>query len=149
MRKINDLCGDEFFDFVLALSPVLPSLGELEILQMQFSGANPILSESRRIIAREKASKKPNLRAIDEAQQRQGQETTAVFVRDIAKIVPLLCKNHRSAVYEVISILDQASIAEVKKYPGPKLTSKLVSIFKDADFKSFLSPAESSATTDS
>ena len=142
MRKLHELAGDEFFDVIGVLSPILPVIGDLEIVQAQIGSTNEKITEARDIMAFENMKKSPDRKAIRKAKSAINAETAAIFARDVSKIVPLIVTKHRDIAYSLLSIIDEASVADVKKYVGPKIMSKLFQMFKDTDFRSFLSYAE-------
>ena len=146
MRKLNEVQGDEFFDLIYAMSPIIPIIGDMEVFQAQFGSMTEKTAEAQAMIVAEKSKKTPSIKVVTEATRIIQAEMASMFVRDIAKVVPVLAKNHRDAVYEVLSLVDQVPISDVKKYPGPKLLSELYQLFRDTDFKSFLSYAEPSAS---
>ena len=122
MRKISELTSDEFFDVIFALSPILPLITDMEIVQVKLFGNNKEMTNK---------------------------EVTELFARDITKIIPLLTsKERRSCIFEIISIVDGIPIDEVKLYPPSKTATKIKKIISDADFKDFLSYADKSELTE-
>ena len=142
MRKLHELTGDEFFDVIGVLSPILPVLSDLEIVQAQIGSYNETIAEARQAIAFESAKKKPDTKEILRAKRVIDAETASVFTRDIAKLVPLIAIQHRDVAYGLLAIIDQVPVSEVKRYPGAKIMTQLIAVFRDTDFGSFLSYAE-------
>lgn len=166
MKKIAELLGDEFLDVIYALTPILPMIVDMEITQMQLFGKyNENIVNARKVVANEKEKLNKTLeikegdgttafksktiencnKKIAEATNIIENEISLIFGRDISKIIPLLAsKDNRNCIFETLSILDNLPVAQVKKYPSPKLCSKIKSVIGDTDFKSFLSYAEQS-----
>jgi len=142
MRKLHELTGDEFFDVIGILSPILPVLSELEIIKAQIGGVNQTIADAQETIAIEQRKKAPDRKVIRKMRSIIEGETATVFARDVSKIVPLIATQHRDIAYSLLSIVDEVPTSEVKKYVGPKIMSKLFSVFKETDFRSFLSYAE-------
>lgn len=155
MKKIAALTGDEFFDVIYALSPILPMIVDMEVVQAQMFGRySDEISKARATVAvnttllknggnpgKEDEYKKK----IAEANRIVTAEISGVFARDITKIVPQLAsKANRSCIFEALSILEGLPMDEIKKYTPPKLISRIKQVISDTDFKSFLSYAEQS-----
>lgn len=158
MRKIAELSGDEFFDVIYALSPVLPMIADMEVVQAQlFGNYSAEVKSARASIALNTTLLKNGGNPDKEEEYKQKikaanlaieSEISGIFARDITKIVPqLVSKENRSCIFETLSIIDGLPIDEIKKYIPPKLISKIKSVISDTDFKSFLSYAEESEPT--
>lgn len=158
MKKISELTAEEFFDVIYALSPVLPMITEMEVLQAQlFQNYNERITRARTVIATntillEKGGnpgkEDEHKRKIEDARQSIYDENAKIFARDISKIVPLLTsKENRGCIFNALSVIDGLPADEVRKYPAPKLIMKIKQIISDTDFKSFLSYAEESEAT--
>ena len=166
MRKIADLQADDFFDVIYALSPVLPMIAEMEIIKNQmFPDANILalrheMAKEQLKIAKANTEQDSNpdtpvkTKAVESATKRIAEinvelqaEIVGVFGRDISKVVPALAsRQNRGAIIEVLAMLEEQPVAEILKYPAPKLLSKITSVVKDTDFTSFLSYVEPQAT---
>ena len=134
MRKISDLEGDEFFDVLYALTLILPVLSQLEIVK---SGFGVILKPNPDSKLKTKEQKDAALTA----------EIFTILANELPVIIPhLTSKQNRNAIYEVINILDDVPVSDIKKYPAAKLTTRIKQIFSDSNFKDFLSYAEPSDT---
>ena len=116
MRKIKELTADEFFDFTLALTPVIPLILDMEIVKMQYMGVfNAEVRRQQNIIRseREKAANAPgdkvvfeNAAKVSAAFDAIGEETGKIMVRDISALVPkLLTRENREAIFEALTIL--------------------------------------------
>jgi hypothetical protein len=149
MRKLNELNGDEFFDVIYALSPVLPMIGDMELVKAQFFKVyNERITGALARSRAEKAKPKPDRDVITQAERDVIDENLNIFVRDISAIVPLLSsKENRGIIFTVLSILDEKPVDEVKKYPAPKLVDMMKRVLKDTNFKDFLSYAEPTGET--
>lgn len=159
MKKISELTGDEFFDVICALSPILSVIADMEVVQAQlFSNYNPEISKARATVALNnvliKKGGKPEKieqynKEIIAANEVIKAEISGLFARDMSKIIPVLCsKDNRGCVFETIAIMDGLPVDEVKKYSAPKVVTKIKDIFQDTSFKSFLSYAEESEPTE-
>ena len=150
MRKIAEISGDEFFDVVYALSPLLPMIANMEIVKAKFFNIfNDGVVEARTTLANEKLKEDPDKQKIKEQIDILSAETAAIFARDISNLVPLLSsRENRGIVFETLSILEQKPIEEIKHYSPPKLISRIKQVMTDTDFKSFLTYAEPSEQTE-
>lgn len=170
MKKISDLTGDEFFDVIYSLSPILPMITNMEIIQMQLFGKfNKNILDARETVAIEEAKRIEAMgmqdgdgttaiknktiescaKKINEANAVIESEISGIFGKDISNIVPFLTsKDNRNCIFETLAILENLTVEEIKKYPAPKLWSKIWKVIKDADFKSFLSYAEELGQTE-
>lgn len=65
----------------------------------------------------------------------------------IFSILPLLVKKFKNEVFEILSIIEEKNIEEIKAQPFGNTFSQLKDLFKDEDFKSFFSLFTASAKT--
>lgn len=169
MKKISELTGDQFFDVIYILSPILPMITEMELIQSQlFGNHSKKIVDARTIIVTETLKLEEAMKMQDgdgaatkndiidicnkniaESNKIIQAEISGIFARDISKIVPLLVsKENRGCIFETLAILENLPVAEIKNYSAPKLISRIKDVIKDADFKSFLSYAEESDATE-
>ena len=153
MRSIAQLNGDEFFDFIFALSPILPVIGQLDIVKSGFAvvtNHSPTAKDVANIkaeIERRKDRKTATDAEIARNMQNKAKQNAELFTI-LAKEIPILipyiaAKENRVAVYDALSILEQVPVDEIKAWPAPKLMSRVMSLFKDPGLKDFLDYAES------
>ena len=132
MRKISELNGDEFFDFLYALTPVLPVLSQLEIVKNGFD-----------IVLKSNIDNK--IKSKDQKNAALTAELLTILAAELPVVIPhLTSKENRSAIYEIIHILDGVPIDDIKKYPAAKLMTQIKQIFTDVNFKDFFTYAEPS-----
>jgi hypothetical protein len=149
VRKLNELNGDEFFDVIYALSPVLPMIGDMEIVKAYFHKSFSERLDGALTRKRAEESKpKPNKDVISQLNKEIADENLNIMVHDISAVVPLLSsKENRGIIFTVLSILEQKPVEEIKKYPGPKIVDMLKRVISDTNFKDFLSYAEPTEET--
>ena len=150
MRKIHEISGDEFFDVIYALSPILHMVTDMEIVQTRISGkADEKIAEAQRALMVERAKKKPCPEKIQAATKIIRSESASMLVRDLTKTIPLLTsKQHRGSLFEVLAILEQKTVDEIKSYTSPKLISMVTRLIRDTDFSLFLDYAEQSESNE-
>lgn len=113
MKKLSELSGDQFMDAFFALSPLLPVLENIDLGTLK---DNEKTAEQRGI---------------------------SLFASILAKLLPAItCKENRHCVWELLSILDEVTVEEIKQYPAPKLISKIRKIFAEGELANFMSYAE-------
>ena len=152
-RKISELPADELFDFIYAMSPILPVISQLDIVKTGFSSITNYLPTAEdvaemRAVAERKLSKKERspeeiAKNLQKEAKKRG-EMVAIIVNELPTLIPhLVAKENRIATYEMLSILNNVPADEVKSWPGPKLVNQVISMVKDPGFKDFLDYAES------
>jgi len=151
MRKLNELTTDELLDFIFILTPVMPMLGETELVQSQIIGNyNNIISSAFLNIAEEKKKKNPGAEVIAHNENLIKKERADMYVRDVSKIVSVLTdKQNRNIAYELIALLSGDTVETVKSYPGPKFVHCIKQIITDTDFGGFFTYAEPAEPTES
>lgn len=119
MKRLSELTGDAFMDALYALAPIMPALETIDYSGLQDS-------------------------------TKTAMERGISFVTSsLSKLLPALTsKENRRCVWEIISILDEVPISEIKEYPAPKLVFKIRKLFAEGELKNFLNYAESSDTTE-
>ena len=167
MRKIAELNGDEFFDVVYILSPILSVIANMDILQIRLVEASVAHGlqtemkslkeqleqaedeqEKQRIMKRLGALSVKVVEMEKELNDSRG-ETTKTFIDGMSNLVSLLSsKENRNVIFGILSILEKKQIEEIKQYPPPKLISRIKQVIADTDFKSFLTYAEPSEQTE-
>ena len=121
MKKLSELKGDQFMDAFNALCPLIPVIESIDI--------NALYEQNGETLEVSK---------INAVQQ---------MVKIITRLLPIITsKEHRKCVWEVISILDEKSIEEIKEYEAPKLIFKIRKIFAEGELTNFLSYVEKSDT---
>lgn len=119
MKRLSELSGDQLMDAFYALSPILPVLEKVDI------GS---LADNKRD-ATEKG--------------------LSLFVSILTKLLPTITsKENRHCIWDILSILEGKSVSDIKKYPAPKLISKIRKIFAEGELTNFLSYAEESDTAE-
>ena len=159
MRKIADLNGDEFFDFMYALSPILPVISQLEVVKSGFAVITnyaPTAEDIAKIKSDVEKSKSKKKLTDEElaAQLKDNVKLRAEVFTLIAKELPILIphitsKENRVAVYDALSILEEMPVDEIKAWPAPKLMKRVAALIKDPGIKDFLAYAEPVDTDES
>jgi hypothetical protein len=144
LRKIADLDADEFFDFAFALTPLLPTILDLEIVQMQIHGSvGKGVEKAQKALFSELAKKKQNPAAVALARDGFNREAGRVAMRDIIAAIPkLVSRELRGFVYEGLAILTKTDVPEIKKVKGNELVKMIRRVISDIDIKDFLDYAD-------
>lgn len=112
MKKLSELNGDEFFDVLYALTPVLPALESIEIVDLYVNGKQGKVLGNK--------------------------EVMRIFVQGISEILKLITsKEHRSCAWEVLAIVDGVSANKTRKYLAPEIWSKLKTLFSGEGIRAF------------
>lgn len=148
MRSVAQLSSEEFFDFIFALSPILPVISRLEIVKTNFAfitNHSPTAKEVAEI--KNEIEKRKDRKAATDAEiarnmqdrAKKNAELFTVLAKEIPVIVPFVTsRENRGAIYEAIGILDRADIDEIRGWPAPKLVNRVTSLFRDPGFGDFL-----------
>lgn len=106
---------------------------------------NKMLAEN----AHSEEARKQYQEKVDEAVKEIKAENTQRFTKELLLAIPfLVAKENREHIYEIIAIIAQETIEEVKAQPASKLFTRLKQLIADMDFKSFLSFQEQSDSTE-
>lgn len=115
MRKLSELKADEFIDVSLIFIQILPAIKDFDLGEVYIEG-------------------------------KTDQEKGIALITEICtKLLPvILGKEHRKCIYEILSILEEKTIDEIKEYKGGKLISCVKNAFSGGEIANFFQYAEES-----
>jgi len=124
-RKISELCGDDYFDFIYTAAPLLDVIKDSKFIRAVF------LPKTETEL--EKIKK-------NQAEKSAGKAIEDNFIDIVANDLPLLLRSlsspeKREHVFKVIAILDETDAETVKGYDGKTVNAKIKSIINEEDFK--------------
>jgi len=151
LRNVKELDGNELFDVLFIISPILPILVDSELIQAQiFKRYNKKTNNARMIYLNEAKKQNPDETKMNDALMTIEEEQANIFIRDTTKIIPQLLSNeNRSIVFQVLAIFEKNTPEDISHYPGVKITTMLNEIIADLNFKDFLSYTEPSERIES
>lgn len=123
MKKLSELNGDEFFDVLYALTPILPALENIELADLYINGK--------------------------QGKSFDNKEVMRVFVQGISEILKLITsKENRDCAWEILAIVDGVKPTETRKYLAPKIWLKLKTLFSGDGIKAFFPQQDKSESAE-
>ena len=119
MIKINELSTDKTLDLVCDLTPYVSEIIEDKELIKTFS---------------EKVK-------LDKNASEEKVKNTVItsMVKKGKVLIPLVLKKHREAVYNILALVNEKSVEEIKKQPAMITINEITSILNDKDLIDFFS----------
>jgi len=150
MRRIGDLTGDEFFEFVFVIQPFIPSFLELDHVKAKIGIlGDDALVQASMTLAVERDKESPDMDIIKNALIEIQNENANSLLRDGKAVMKLLLDNgNREIMYKALAIVEGVSVDEIRKYNIFKLSKLVKQIVKDINFKDFLEFADGSELTE-
>lgn len=134
--RLSELSGDQFFDVLYAMTPILPALENIDLFGLYVNGAQgklPKITENSTQADRDAANK----------------AYMHILVQGISEILKLITsKEHRNCAWEVLGIVDGVSAETAKKYNAAQIWLKLMALFDGNGLKDFFNSAAESDTTE-
>ena len=90
----------------------------------------------------EKLSKDEEFKAF--MQNYKAEQSNRVF---LFKVIPLLLKNYREDIFEILAIWSDKPVEIIKAQPFSETVNEIKTIWADEDFRSFFSSSSVSANT--
>lgn len=132
MKKLNELNGDQFFDVLYALTPILPALEKIDLFDMYVNGTNGKIA-------------KVDANSTDEEKMAANKSYMKIIVQGIGEILKLITsRENRGCAWEVLSIVDGVTTNEARSYLAPIIWHKLKTLFSGDGIKAFFPQSDKS-----
>lgn len=135
--KLSELTGDRMFDFIAAAKPLIETVMSSKLIKLRF------FPDSEKEVIKA-AKTKQRGKDIDEIQENMVYNAVK---NDILLLLDLADKKTRTAIFELIAILDEVSADDVKQYNSLILFGKIGSVLNDEGFKNLFTMAAKSVLT--